>query len=81
VCGRAVAEKNGRKESGEVGFGLVGGPRGDLSNLIEGLDGVTQRGLSAADLRISGMISDGARGVLRRRGRESKERERGRKGK
>ena len=38
------------KECSEVGFGLAGDPRGDhscLSNLIEGLDGVTRRGLGS----------------------------------
>jgi hypothetical protein len=44
------------KECSEVGFGLAGDPRGDhscLSNLIEGLDGVTQRGLARGAGRAS----------------------------
>ena len=43
-----------KKECSEVGFGLAGGPKGDhscLSNLIEGLDGVTQRGLGSRSSR------------------------------
>ena len=39
-----------KRVGSEVGFGLVGDPRGDhscLSNLIEGLDGVTRRGLDS----------------------------------
>ena len=45
-----VAAKTVGKECSGVGFGSVGGPGGDhscLSNLIEGLDGFTRRGLGS----------------------------------